>query len=108
MADDLTDVDVRFRRLLDEQVKVRAEAVRQEREATRAIASLCVDARREGVTMAHLAAWVKVLDPKTDELRSISRQAVDQLVAAHEGRDRAPRRRGRARTGGIKMEAFLS
>lgn len=104
---ELNDVEVRFKRSIGEKVAARADAVKIERELTESIAQLCIEARREGVVMARLAEWVKVVDPKTGELRSISRQAVDQLVAAHEGRDRAPRKRGKAKTnGGIKMGAF--
>lgn len=108
--DDLNEAERKFHALIAEQVAARAAAAREEQELTRNIAALCIEARHEGVIMARLAEWVKVVDPKTGALRSVTRQAVDQLVAAHEGRERAPRRKKpKAETNGagaINMEAF--
>lgn len=109
--DELTATEKRYKRLLDEQVKARAAATRAVDDHTREIAELCVQARGDGVTMALLASFVKVWDPKRGEegeLRSVSRQSVDQLVAAHEGRQRAPRKRPKRTqpAGGINAAAF--
>lgn len=113
VKDEYTETEQRFRKLFDARVAERADAVRAELEATRNIAALCVDARREGVAMARLAEWVRVLDVKTDELRPVTRQAVDNLVAAYEGRTRQPRRRrgapetnGRTPSGAINSAVF--
>lgn len=113
----LTEDEARFERSIGEAVDRRAQAAREEREATREIAALCVEARAAGVPMARLAQFVQVLAPDDDgegrpKLRSVTRQAVDQLVAHFEGRQRAPRKRhreadenGRPR-GAIKLGAF--
>lgn len=99
--------EARLSALIEAQVQERADHVRAEQEATQEIARLCAEARRHGVAMARLAELVKVVDPKTGELRSVSRQAVDQLVAAHEQRPRAPRRAKKATSNGkINMAAL--
>jgi hypothetical protein len=108
MAKELTSAEKAFKQKIDAAVKRRADAVRAEREATRDIAAICVDAKAAGVQMAQLASWVKVLS-KDDELKSVSRQAVDQMLAQHQGRPRAPRRKPSERRNGagkIKMDAF--
>ena len=43
--------------------------------------------------MRVLADRVKVWDPKAQELRSVTRQSVDGMIAELEGRQRAPRKR---------------
>lgn len=91
--DELTTTELQFKEKIEELVRRRAEAAKLEKELTVEIAAVCVDARAQAVTMALLADWVKVYDPRRDGLRSVSRQSVDQLVAAFEGRERAPRKK---------------
>src|SRR4051812_46484328 len=93
--DDLTDTERRFYAAITDVVDDRAGHVKAEYEDSQKIAELCVAARREGVAMAKLAAWVQVYNPKKDERRSITRQAVDLMVAQFEGRVRRPTRRPR-------------
>ena len=116
-TEQLTDEERRFQRLIAAEVRRRAQAAREEQEATRDIARLCVDARAAGVTMARLAEFVQVLD-KDDEgegdlkLRPVTRQAVDQLVAHYENRERRPRPKRKpatssnGTTSSIRLDAF--
>jgi hypothetical protein len=110
---ELTETEQRFKAQMDELVKQRAEAVRAQQGLTTDIAALCVEAREHNITMGMLASWVQVLDVKEDKLRPVSRQSVDQLVAAYEKRERAPRRTRAMRRrdsetngGGPRMAAF--
>lgn len=85
----------RIAKAITERVKERIAHEKAARAATAEIAALCVEGRTADITMSRLAELVQVYDPKKDEVRSVTRQAVDQLVAAHEGRERAPRKRGK-------------
>ena len=78
---------------IDEQVERRAQAVRDHEDATREIASFCVTARAAGVVMRVLAEHVKVWDSDKEQLRSVTRQSVDGMIAELEGRERTPRKR---------------
>ena len=115
----LTDTERRFADAIGLASERRAQAARAEREATQDIAALCVEARAAGVTMARLAEFVQVLskDDNGDgppKLRPVTRQAVDQLVAAFENRPRVPRKPRRRRShddsgtpgSAIKLDAF--
>lgn len=96
-SEELTPNEEEFRKKIDAIVEVRADLVRQEQETTRQIAMLAVEARAADITMEKISSWIKVLDPKTGELRSVSRQATDQLVAKHENRPRASRKKAPTR-----------
>lgn len=104
--DDLTPEEERYREKLETLSAERAAAVKREREITLEIATLAVDARRDQIRMRMLAQWIKVAD-KEGELRPVTRQAVDNMIAAHEGRDRQHRRpRPRRSSGGVNSAAF--
>jgi hypothetical protein len=110
----LTQVDLRFRALIDEAVRARLEAAKIEREATARIAQLCVEAFADGVKMTNLAAWVRVLGAD-GRPRSVTRQNVDLMMAKHEGRPRSTRATRKAQEqaatnggekSGVNMSAF--
>lgn len=106
----LNEDEKRFATALAAVNQRRAVAVQAELEARGEIAALCVEARRAGIEMHKLADWVRVLDPRTGEMRSVTRQAVDAMVAKHEGRVRdSSRSRHHQRRGGqINEEALLN
>lgn len=87
------ETEAHFKERIADAVARRADAVRAEAEITNEIAALLVDARKANVPMRLLAEWVQVLNPKTGEMRSISRQAVDNMVSGYTGRPRAPRKK---------------
>ncbi len=108
---ELTANEQRHKDRIDELVEARAQAVREQVRLTDEIADACIDARKDGTRMSDLAQWVKVFDLKKNELRSVSRQSVDQLVATHEGRERRPRPRRQPEpssngNGGVRLEIF--
>lgn len=107
--EELTDDQRRLLARLDEAVRRRADHARAEQEETVAIAALCVELRKHQTPMALLAEHVKVVGKEPDsELRPVSRQAVDQLVAHYENRERRPRRRRETHSpnGAIRLAAF--
>ena len=79
----------RLLELIDEQVKARHEATLAERAATAEIARLSSEARNKGATMVELTQHVKRVE-KDGKLKSVTRQALDTMLAVHEER-RAPR-----------------
>lgn len=108
---DLTEVEQRYKRLIDQQVARYMAGLREARDADIDIAAICVAARGDGVKMRQLASWVKRLNVVTGEIRSITRQALDLHLAAYEGRQRAPQRHRRSasedgRRPRINMEAM--
>jgi hypothetical protein len=100
----------RIRELIDEKVRLRGEARLAEHDLTREIVALAAEARKHEEPMAALAERMQVMDLETRELRPITRQAVDNAIAFHEGRrtpktTRASRRR-REPAGHINAEAL--
>jgi hypothetical protein len=97
---------------LDDAVRRRAEAAKMIQETSGEIAQICVDARGKGIVMRVLAQHVQVYDQKAGQLRPVTRQSVDGMIAELEGRERAPRRRGASKpaangnSGKINMDAF--
>lgn len=114
MAEDLTKTELEHKKKIASAVDRRAQAVRDQEEATRDIALLCQEARKDKIPMRLLASWVKVLDIKSDKLVPITRQSLDGMLAKLEGRHRAERKRpsnGRRKTSSsnsskIKLDAF--
>lgn len=104
----------RILELIDEQVKARGEAALAELDATDRIAELTSEARRKGATMPQLAERVKRMDKNDRKLKPVTRQALDNMLAVHEGRreartTRASRRRRNAEPaagGGVNLEAL--
>lgn len=98
--------------LLDAKVEERGKAVLAELEATTEIARLTSEARRKGATMAQLTQHVKRMDRRQRKLVSVTRQALDVMLATFEERreprtTRASRRRRDPEVGaGINAEVF--
>jgi hypothetical protein len=95
---ELTDVEQKHKKQIDPLVQQRADLERRLHQLNHDIANAAVAARGDAVSMARLAEWLQVVDfkrgnPDIGELRPITRQAVDQLVAKHENRERQPNRR---------------
>lgn len=87
-SNSLTQIEIRHRTLIGTAVARRLELVVREREATEEISRLCREAVNEGIKMGQLAEWVQVLDPD-GKPRSVTRQAVDLMLAKIDGRHRA-------------------
>lgn len=84
--------------LIDERVKARGDAVIAELDATEEITRLATEARRKGATMSELTRRVQRMDKRERVLKSVTRQAIDTMIAVHEERrpaktTRASRRR---------------
>lgn len=99
----------RLLELIDERVKARGEAVIAELDATEEITKLASEARRKGATMSELTQRVQRMDKHDRELRPVTRQAIDTMIAVHEKRrpartTRASRRRREA--GKINVDAL--
>jgi prophage DNA circulation protein len=98
---------------LEEQVAKRLEALRAEVEAFDEIARLASELRKAGVEQSMLTQTIKRFDRSSREIKSITRQALDEMVAKYEGRSssRTPRpsrrrRRGAKPSGGVNLEAL--
>lgn len=102
----------RILELLDEKVKARGAAVLAVEDTSAEIARLASEARRHGVTMPELTKHVQTMDKRTRKLRTVSRQQVDNMLAAHEQRrdprtTRASRRRRESTpAGSLNTAAF--
>jgi hypothetical protein len=99
-------------KLIDRQVKIRGDAERKEMEATERIAQLASEARRSGASMKLITKRIKRLDHSSGELKPVTRQAADTMIAVIEGR-REPRttrasrrRREEVAAGHINHDAF--
>jgi hypothetical protein len=75
---------------LDKQVARRGKAVLEEVDASAEIARLASEARRQGAPMTQLAERVQRMDKKERELKPVTRQAIDVMLATYEER-RPPR-----------------
>lgn len=100
---------------LDDKVTERGQAEQAELDLTEEIARLASDARKHGAQMTELARRIKRLNRKTLELESVTRQAVDTMLATYEQRreprtTRASRRRrdsnGTPPAGTLNMDAL--
>lgn len=80
----------RLLELLDELVARRGDAVLAVEDTTAEIARVASEARKKGVEMKTLVAHIKKMDRGTRELTSVTRQAVDTMLAVHDQR-REPR-----------------
>lgn len=83
---------------IDKEVEARGKAVLAELDHTAKITQLVSEARRAGVAMSELTQHVQRMDKRERELKPITRQAIDTMVAVHEQRrpartTRASRRR---------------
>lgn len=101
----------RLLELIDDKVHARGQAVLAELDATEEITRLAAEARRKGALMSDLSQRVKVMDRRERVLRPVTRQAVDTLIAVHEGRrpartTRASRRRREPAAGKLNLEAL--
>lgn len=90
---------------LEKQVDKRIKAARAELDAFEEIARLSSELRRVGVEVPMLLQTIKRFDRSDREIKSITRQAFDNMTAKHEGRRpartaAASRRRGSAEPGG--------
>jgi len=75
---------------IDKQVAARGKAVLAEVDASAEIARLTSEARKQGVSMNALTERVQRMDRKERELKPVSRQALDIMLATFEER-REPR-----------------
>jgi hypothetical protein len=72
--------------LIDEQVKLRGDAVLAIEDTTAKIAELASEARRKGAPMVDLVKHVQRMDKNDRKLKPVTRQAVDTMLAVHERR----------------------
>lgn len=105
----------RLLQLIDEAVQARGRAVLAEVDATAKIAELTAEARRKGAPMTGadgLTQHVQRMDKSTRKLTPVTRQALDTMLAVHDGRreprtTRASRRRRETTTSGtLNTEVF--
>lgn len=80
----------RILEVIDAKVQARGEAVLARVDLSREIAQLVSEARRQGATMPELAQRVKRMDERERALKTVSRQALDTMLAVEEKR-REPR-----------------
>lgn len=95
--EELSDVEAKHKRVIEPLVTRRAELERELWALNHELADAAVKARSDAVNMTMLGRWLAKVDftkgePGEGEMRPITRQAVDQLVAKHENR---PRQRDR-------------
>jgi hypothetical protein len=77
-------------KLIDKNVAKRGKAVLDEVDASAEIARLSSEARKKGAPMTQLAERVQRMDKKERELKPVTRQAIDVMLATYEER-RPPR-----------------
>lgn len=74
-----------YREKLARSCDERVELDRRRREIDARIVDVCVKARSEGVTTAQLASMVTILDRDGKKCRTVTRQAIEQMIKAHRG-----------------------
>lgn len=104
----------RLLELIDQAVEARGTHVKADVQLTERIAELTSEARRKGASMPQLTKHVRRMDRRDLELKPVTRQALDNMLAVHEGRreprtTRASRRRRRRDAnpgGGVNLDAL--